>query len=421
MGNEKTEAEIRNIYEQKIKELQEKLELTEEMAILQEKELKIVNNRHHKLYVNHQYFLRRKELYKVKEGNCVYLCDMNGLREEKREDEIKFGGTKNVNQRMADFRTAAPFCKLLFVLYTPNHMSLEAAIKTRYEEELTLNNHEHVSQPFEMVRNTLIQIEDLLRLKYTVLDDEEITNFNENTIPKKLDELDAELPEGTQRCGGRFHETEESRILTFDKFFKNKASKNGVNRLCKQCYLRGVYGDDRKQRKVVAIPKFDCTTHKWCNLCETVKEHADFYKANYTKDGLNPNCKACKANQKKDYLLRKKMEKESPKIPSSVFASIPCPVDAPGEWVPREEFLGRKSFGWFSCNKCNKSWVSAHAQCIYTQGCKRCETKSYPIYMWKNEGRKQNDETKKIDTIKPHDSKRCEACKKGDCTEPDLV
>jgi hypothetical protein len=63
--------------------------------------------------------------------------------------------------------------------------------------------------------------------------------------------------------------------------------------LCKNCYLIGVYGDKRKRRKVVIIPNFDTTTHKWCNLCESIKTHEDFYADKMKKDGLNANCKAC--------------------------------------------------------------------------------------------------------------------------------
>ena len=58
--------------------------------------------------------------------------------------------------------------------------------------------------------------------------------------------------------------------------------------------------------KVVPIPDHDKNTHKWCNLCESVKEHSCFYKARQTKDGLCSNCKACKHKQK----IANKKEKE---------------------------------------------------------------------------------------------------------------
>jgi hypothetical protein len=324
-GEEKKEDELTESFKKRIEELEsklkekdeeleetkEKLELTEEMSILQEKELKQVNKEHRRLYVNHQYYLRRKEMYKLKEGNCVYLCNMNGLREEEVfQDEFKVGSTKDINQRMADFRTSNPFNKLFFVIYTPNHTGLEASMKLKHEENLILNNREFIKGNIEDLMKDLIDIANCLNLKYTIEEQEDIDNFNTNIIPKKVEELNEKLPEGTKRCGGRFHETEESRILTFDNFFKNKSERDGVNRLCKNCYLTGVYGDDRKQRKKVVIPPFDVLTEKWCNLCESVKKHTDFHRANYTKDGLNSNCKECKKKQKQDYLARKKAENE---------------------------------------------------------------------------------------------------------------
>jgi hypothetical protein len=92
------------------------------------------------------------------------------------------------------------------------------------------------------------------------------------------------------------------------EYFKNKANADGYARLRKECYLIGVYGDERKKRKVVIIPEFDTTTHKWCNLCESIKKHTDFYTDKGKKDGLNANCKKCKSNQKKNN-KEKKLEK----------------------------------------------------------------------------------------------------------------
>ena len=65
--------------------------------------------------------------------------------------------------------------------------------------------------------------------------------------------------------------------MSISEYFKNKGNPDGYARLCKECYLIGVYGDKRKKRKVIVIPEFDATTHKWCNLCESVKELDKFY------------------------------------------------------------------------------------------------------------------------------------------------
>ena len=85
-----------------------------------------------------------------------------------------------------------------------------------------------------------------------------------------------------------------------------------ISRLCRECYLTGVYGDKRKRKKTVAIPEHNTETQKWCNLCETVKEHTDFYPDKMKKDGLNANCKACKSDQKKKQKEEKKKNMPPP-------------------------------------------------------------------------------------------------------------
>ena len=97
-------------------------------------------------------------------------------------------------------------------------------------------------------------------------------------------------------------------MLTLDNFYKNSGNKDGVNRLCKDCYTKSTYGDKRKRRKVVTIPKYDSTTHKWCNRCESIKEHKLFNNSKDTKDGLFANCKECKKEQKKIYMEKKNLK-----------------------------------------------------------------------------------------------------------------
>src|ERR1700756_1498409 len=95
------------------------------------------------------------------------------------------------------------------------------------------------------------------------------------------------------------------------------------------------------------------------------------------------------------------------------IANLAAPVDSAGEWIERDKFLGRKSFGMYECEKCHKTWLSAHAFKDCKQGCQKCEIMVLPTFMWKN------IDTFYVRTIKadasPHDSARCEACKKGIC------
>ena len=93
---------------------------------------------------------------------------------------------------------------------------------------------------------------------------------------------------------------------------------------------------------------------------------------------------------------------------------IPPPVASAGRWVRREEFFGKKSFGSYEC-KCGNEWTSAHAFKVYKQGCKRCERKILPKFMWRNLGENIVQRADK-DKKKPHHKGRCEACKLGVCT-----
>ena len=72
---------------------------------------KRTSKKYDKLYQNHQSFLRRKELYKLNKGDCVYLVNMLGKTDHKDVLNIKVGFTGNITNRICGFRTSSPFCK----------------------------------------------------------------------------------------------------------------------------------------------------------------------------------------------------------------------------------------------------------------------------------------------------------------------
>lgn len=96
--------------------------------------------------------------------------------------------------------------------------------------------------------------------------------------------------------------------------------------------------------------------------------------------------------------------------------NLPIPVDTEGYWVKRENFFREKSFGYFVCNGCKKTWLSAHSHKKYKQGCKGCETENYAKYLWVNSSKKEKEpKFEELDKDKPHDKMRCEACQLGIC------
>jgi hypothetical protein len=301
IGKEKTNDEI-------IKNLNEKLKEAEDIIISYDSENKNITKKYNKLYQIHQAFIRRKELYKLKEGSCVYLINMSRDNEPPR---IKVGNSGNITDRTSTYRTSNPFCKLLCVLYTQQNITTETCMKIRYEKQLKPNNSEFISDvPVEVLINDLKEISETLRCSYRFEIQEELDKFNRHIIP--IDEIEEEIKLETieiesskfKRCGGVHHKTEESRLLPFESFFKNASNKDGISRICKECYLTGQYGDKRKRRKIVVIPKHDTLMDKWCNRCESVKSRDLFYKDTSTKDGVGSNCKKCKLEQKQSYTKR---------------------------------------------------------------------------------------------------------------------
>lgn len=104
-----------------------------------------------------------------------------------------------------------------------------------------------------------------------------------------------------------------------------------------------------------------------------------------------------------------KGKSREPRVPEA-------PVDSAGKWVLREEFLGKKSFGFFAC-RCGRSWTTAHAQKEYRQGCQACDAECFPSYMWLNDPSVERRERADRDELDvPHDFERCEACRQGVCS-----
>lgn len=86
-----------------------------------------------------------------------------------------------------------------------------------------------------------------------------------------------------------------------------------------------------------------------------------------------------------------------------------------GMWVSRVSFKGHKSFGCFVCTSCNNRWLSAHAFPQHTQGCKKCDQHTLPMFMWVNQHSSSDSDKHRKNTGKPHDMERCSACAAGIC------
>lgn len=327
LGKEKSIEEIECQYK-------ERLTQAEDVVVSLSNQNKYLQQKYDKLYLDHQAYLKRKRLYKLNKGKCVYI--VNAGNEE--EPKLKIGKSDDITNRISGFRTINPHCKLKFLLYTPLNTQLEDALKSIYEEQRPENREFIHGISLQDLKSHIEEIAKSFRMEYRVETEEELEKFNMHIIPEEQAEeiaqqleeeakAEAEKPEEekTKRCGGTTHKTEEERVLPLTAFFKNKNNTDGHARLCKECYLTGVYGDQRKRRKVVVVPQYDTDTHKWCNLCESVKEHAEFYKSTSTKDGLCANCKTCKKNQKEN---RKKKQEEEQTTTTTTIEEKPTTLAA---------------------------------------------------------------------------------------------
>jgi hypothetical protein len=184
-------------------------------------------------------------------------------------------------------------------------------MKKTYQKNLEPNNSEFISDvSFDEIKEKLESTMAMLNIEYSLENEQELEKFNQHNITENdmdvIEEIEPENydEESIKRCGGFSHKEESSRMLPRKEFFKNKSTNDGYARICKECYLTLQYGDDRKRKKLVLVPEFDTTVQKWCNRCETVRLHSEFYNDKMTKDGLGANCKHCKNQQKKQYTQR---------------------------------------------------------------------------------------------------------------------
>ena len=296
-GGERTNEEIIMELASKLKEAESKLEQIQTCEDPTKKSCKKYRT------------LKSKEFYKLKNGPCVYIIDMKKTYEEEEILSYKIGQTGDINRRVTCYRTSNPFCKVIAVLYTDNHIDLEKILKLKYQKDLLYSNSEFVTGVSKKaLKEDLIKLADVFNLEYSMETDEELVRFNRYMIHE--DDVEEKIPEGMKRCGGLHHQTEESRIQPLINYFKNQCNKGGYARLCKECFSIGVYGDNRKKRKAIIIPEHDIKVQKWCNLCETIREHKDFSSDKTKKDGLIANCKMC----------RKKMKEKKKVAPPEVKA-----------------------------------------------------------------------------------------------------
>ena len=254
LGKEKTNEELENIYKEKI----DKMQLSIKQFTTENVSLKKQNIHLSKLHDN---ILKKRNYHKFKKGKCFYI-----VKDDWREKEyLKFGITSNINDRLQEYRTIVPECKILFLVYLENNELLENNIKSKYNKILTHQNHEYVLNiesdkiiliikkllKFLNMQSTIEKNLELYNNPYDntcdnqydkILTEDNIDKENENIINDQYEEdCDSEHEEykNEQDCNSEYQENEEDKDEEdfLDKEYDNYLikEKEVIDNTCNVC------------------------------------------------------------------------------------------------------------------------------------------------------------------------------------------
>ena len=146
-----------------------------------------------------------------------------------------------------------------------------------------------------------------------------------------------------------------------------------------------------------------------------------YVKPNQTKPPTQAYVKSNKTKQPTQAHVKANQTKQRLQVQAArQAAGLYPPFDgATGRWELHSNCdTSMKSFSYFEC-ACGKRWVSAHGFARFRQGCKQCDTETFPKFMWINADTKHKTPTT-TEEDGPHDQQRCEACRSGQCKQCQL-
>jgi hypothetical protein len=105
-----------------------------------EEENKKIHTEYFNLLKAHDSLKKKRNYYKFEKGNCCYI-----ISDKWRPDlYYKIGCTNNINDRLENYRTSMPDCKLEFLVFVEDCELLEKCIKHKFRENFIENNHEYI-------------------------------------------------------------------------------------------------------------------------------------------------------------------------------------------------------------------------------------------------------------------------------------
>lgn len=164
--------------------------------------------------------------------------------------------------------------------------------------------------------------------------------------------------------------------------------------------------------------QFASTDMKICGICSKALASNQSRAQHISDVHGSYHCSTCQRTFNSETALKQHRDakhRRSRSINRRSHTHDPPHANIQGYWIRREDFEGEKSFGRFYCPKCKKHWGSAHAYTRYGQGCQRCEIRSLPCCLWVNTGTRSYERDSE-ENDGPHDSRRCEACRRGVCS-----
>lgn len=287
LGKEKTNEELENIYKQKI----DKMQLSIKEFANENISLKKENNHLSKLHDN---ILKKRNYHKFKKGNCVYI-----VKDDWREKEyLKFGKTSNINDRLQDYRTIVPECKILFLVYLENNELLENNIKSKYNKILTHQNHEYVlniePEKFILTIKKLLKLLKFLNMESTIENNLELYNnpydgeLDKKYVYNEEDYDNIEIINEEKQVINVFikkvNEEEDTLDKDYDKYLENDKNESFSCNICNKKYkqemnltkhLKSVHNigeeiDENKDNKC-----YICNNDKCYSSKNKLKRHID--------------------------------------------------------------------------------------------------------------------------------------------------
>lgn len=260
------------------------------------------SSKYRTLYKNR---LKRRDLANLQMGMCFYI-----VSDKRIEHYYKIGYTTNLTRRLGEHRTLFGYLQIHYIVYYENARLIEQMMLETYDEYLKPSNHEITKAPLEALIKSVKCIIEIFKKPCNETPFEQINEYNEiidqlyvyDADENKDNETDddEENNDEFRRCWGASHLTETDRILPLNKFSKHKGERGGFQRRCKKCVHVERHPDSEYVEQTIEIYDMDPSTEKRCKRCSKTKPHDQFYNDSSTTDGLGANCKACKAEQKKN-------------------------------------------------------------------------------------------------------------------------